>query len=1035
MILSDISIRRPVFAWMLMLGLMFFGYISFGRLGVGRMPDVDFPVANIRVSWEGAAPEVMETDVVDVVEDAVTGIQGIREINSSVRQGQASVTVEFDIDRNIDVAIQEIQTKLSQAQRQLPRDMDPPTVSKSNPEDQPIMWITVTADGMPLRALMDYVQNYLEDRFTTIKGVGEVFLGGFSDRNLRVWIDAEKLTAYEMTVQDVIGAIERGHSEVPAGRLETSSQEFSVRAMGEALNTEEFGNIIILQRGGRPVYKPIYLKDVTTIEDGLADVRRISRRDGVQTVGIGIRKQRGSNEVDVGRRVLERLAEVQKESPEGIKVELNVNRVRFVEQSMHELTFTLILSAIITSLICWLFLGSISATLNILLAIPTSILGTFIVINFFGFTLNTFTMLALSLAIGIVVDDAIMVLENIVRYREKGHNPTEAASLGARQITFAAMATTFAVIAIFLPVAFMKGIIGKFFYQFGVTLSVAVAISLLEALTFTPMRCAQFLQIKEHQSFVGKAVETGFRRLAELYRKQLAWSLSHRAIVIIVSFSLFLASLGIAKILRKEFIPSQDQSMFFCRLQAPVGSSIEFTDQKFREAEKIITARPEVLRYFTAVGGFGGGEVNSGQIFVTLKDPKDRPVLDPFKRRPTHQDMMDYFRKELKKISDVKVSIQDPSLGGLASSRGYPVDMTLVGRSWNKLTELSEAIETKMKENPLLTDVDTNYEEGATEVRIFPDRQKASERGVSIDEIGQTINALIAGERVAKYTQGGRRYDVRVRLIPSQRTQIEDIENLWLWNNHGELVQLKDVITVSSKKTTTTITRKDRERAIALRANVKQGASQSDAIAAAHKIAKDILPEGYRIEAGGSTQTYRESFESLYLVLWLGIIIAYMVLASQFNSYIDPVTILLALPFSISGAFLGLWIANQSINIYSFIGIVLLMGIVKKNSILIVEFTNQLRAQGRSVTEALLEAGSVRLRPIFMTSFATIAAALAPALSLGPGSEVLRPMAVTVIGGVIVSTALTVFVIPCVYSLFARFEHKKLKATAEELPV
>ncbi len=1027
MILSDISIRRPVFAWMLMSALMLFGFISFTRMGVGQLPDVDFPVVSVQVTWEGASPEVMETDVVDIVEESITGIQGIKEINSSIRQGQASVSVEFDLDKDIDAAVQEVQTKLSQAQRQLPQDIDPPIVSKSNPEDQPIIWITVTGNNIPLRNLMDYVQNYLEDRFTTIKGVGEVFLGGFLQRNLRVWVDAQKLEEYQITIQDVINAIQRGHSEIPAGRLETAEQEINVRAMGEALNVEEFGRIIIPRRGGAPIYKPIYLSDVAKIEDGLADVRRISRSNGEQTVGLGIRKQRGSNEVEVGRRVLERLKEVQQDLPAGIKVELNVNRVKFSEEAMHELTFTLILSALITSIVCWLFLGSLSSTFNILLAIPTSILGTFIVIYFMGFTLNTFTMLALSLAIGIVVDDAIMVLENIVRYREKGLNAEEAARTGARQITFAATATTLAIIAIFLPVAFMQGVIGKFFFQFGVTLSIAVAISLLEALTFTPMRCAQFLTIEEKRRGITGTVEKGLRNLRNRYQAMLGKILKSPLKVTAGAMVFFILSLALLLVLRKEFIPAQDQSMFFCRVQAPVGSSIEYTSQRFKEVEEFILSRPEVKRYFSAIGGFGGGEVNSGQIFVTLKERKERPKVEPYKRRPTQEDVMNHFREELKaKFPDLKITIQDPSLSGLSSQRGYPVEFRISGPSWEKLAELSQMLEEKMKGNPLLVDVDSNSQEGVTEVRVFPDRQKASQRGVSIDEIGTTINALIAGERVAKYTQGGRRYDVRVRLLSSQRAQTEDIKSLWVWNNHGELVQLKDVVTIEEKKTPLTITRQDRERSIRLHANVASGKSHADAIAEAKRVAKDMLPEGYHAVFSGSTQTFQESFNSLSFVLWLGIIVAYMVLASQFNSYIDPFTILLALPFSVSGALLALWLTNQSMNIYSFIGIILLMGIVKKNSILLVDFTNQLRIQGNAPKEALLEACPIRLRPILMTSMATIAAAIPLALSLGPGSEVLRPMAIAVIGGVLVSTFFTLLVIPCVYLLFVRFERKKI---------
>ena len=1007
---------------MLMTAFLVFGFISFQRLGISKLPDVDFPTLSIRLNWEGASPEVMETDVVDVVEEAVTSIQGIRDISSSIRQGQATVTLELDLGRDVDVAVQEVQTKLSQAQRQLPRELDPPLVSKTNPEDQPILWITVTGD-LPLRDLMDYVQNQLEDRFATVSGVGEVFLGGLLERNLRVWIDREKLSAYQLTVQDVIAAIEKGHRELPAGRLETADREFNVRLMGEAMNTEEFGNIIIDRRGGQPVYRPIYLKDVAAIEDGLADLRRISRRNGEQAVGLGIRKQRGVNTVEVGRRVLGRLKEVKKEVPAGLNVDLTVNNIQFIEDSIHELTLTLILSAVVTSAVCWIFLGSMSATLNVLLAIPTSVLGTFIFVYFFGVTLNTFTMLGLSLAIGIVVDDAIMVLENIVRYRERGMDKVEAARTGARQITFAALATSMAIIAIFLPVAFMTGIIGKYFYEFGITISIAVAISLLEALTLTPMRCSQFLEIGGRQTAFGRGIEHGFRRLTENYRGSLEGLLSRRGLVMAAAAVFFAVSLGLLSFIRKEFVPPQDQSMFFCRLQAPVGSSIHFTDEKFKKAEEFMRSRPEVLRYFAAIGGFGGGEVNSGQIFVILKEPKDRPIAAPFKKRPGQKDLMALFRKELNKIPDVKAVIQDPSLSGFSAQRGFPIEMTVVGPEWDKLAEYAGRMERRMKENDgLMTDVDTNYEEGVPEARVYPDRHKARERGVAIDTVAETINTLIAGERVAKYTQGGRRYDVRVRLVSAQRTKTEDIESLGVWNNRGEMVQLKDVVSIKETPTALTITRRNRERAIRLYANIASGQSQADVLKKVNEIVKEVLPEGYRVVYGGNTQTFQESFTSLRFVLWLGVLVAYMVLASQFNSYKDPLIVLLALPFSISGALLALWVSGQSLNLYSFIGIVLLMGIVKKNSILLVDFTNQLRAKGVPVREALLEACPNRLRAILMTSLSTIAAAIPPALALGPGAEVLRPMAITVIGGIMVSTFFTLLVIPCVYSLFVKQE-------------
>ncbi|MBI3321757.1 MAG: efflux RND transporter permease subunit [Candidatus Omnitrophica bacterium] len=1030
MTLSDFSIKNPVFAWMLMAALIIFGGISFQRMGVSQMPDVEFPVISVSLTWEGAAPEVMETDVVDVVEDALMSIQGIRDISSSTRQGQATITIEFDLERDIDVALQEVQTKIAQAQLRLPRELDPPIVTKVNPQDQPIMWLGVSGE-VPKRDLMEYVQDHLKDRFQTINGVGEIFLGGFLERNLRVWLDADKLEAYQLTVQDVIDAIQREHVEVPAGRIETGRQELNVRAMGEATSVEDFERIIITTRAGQPIYKPIYLKDVATIEDGLADIRRISRINGQTAVGLGIRKQRGANEVAVARRILKRMAEVKRELPKGIDIGVNFDRTRFIEDSINELTFTLILSAILTSLVCWLFLGSWSATLNILLAIPTSIVGSFICLSFLGFTLNTFTLLGLTLAIGIVVDDAIMVLENIVRHRERGEGQVEAARLGARQITSAALASTLAIMAIFLPVAFMSGIIGKFFFQFGVTISVAIALSLLEALTLAPMRCSQFLRVGPRRTGVGKAVDAGFQWLSDRYRLLLNWALHHRLLIVSVSIVIFLGSLGLIRIVRKEFVPPQDQSMFLVRLQTPVGSSIEFTDERFRRAEQFTMSRPEVKRYFGAIGGFGGGEVSTGVLFVTFQPPRKRPVVPPNTHPLTQQELMPLFRKGLNAIPDVKASVQDLSLSGFSAQRGFPIELSIRGPDWEKLAELSQAMERRMAASSLMVDVDTDYLTGIPEVRVYPDRQSSAAHGVSIEAMGRTINALIGGERVGKYTRGGRRYDVRVRLVPTQRSRKEDIERLWLWNRHGELVQLKDVVTITERPTLLTITRKNRERAISLFANVAPGKSQADALAEVHRIAGDVLPEGYHAVFGGSTETFRESFQSLLVALWLGVLVAYMVLGSQYNSYLHPVTVLLALPFSISGALIALWIGRQSLNIYSFIGLILLMGIVKKNSILLVDFTNQAREQGLPVREALMQACPTRLRAILMTSLSTIAAAVPPALALGPGAETRIPMAVAVIGGLIFSTLLTLFVVPCAYSLFAKIERKRYRSQTD----
>jgi len=1032
MTLSDISIKNPVFAWMLMFALILFGWIGFSRMGVSSMPDVDFPVVSVSLTWEGAAPEIMEAEVVDVVEDAITSVQGVREITSTSRRGSATVSAEFELDRDIDVSLQEVQTKIAQAQRRLPRDMDPPIVTKTNPEDQPILWLSLSGER-PVREMMFYAETRLKDRFQTISGVGEVFLGGLLSRNLRVWLDADAMARKEITAEDVMAAINREHAEIPAGQIETSAKELTVRTLGEISDPNEFGKLLITQRGGERIHVAIPLKDVARVEDGLEDLRRIARAQGERAVGLGIRKQRGANAVAVAARVLSRLREEQKLLPQGMRLGVNFDLTRFIKDAVHELDFNLILSALLTSLVCWAFLGSWSATLNILLAIPTSVLGTFLVIYFLGFTLNTFTLLALTLAIGIVVDDAIMVLENIVRHREKGDDRMGAAIFGAREITFAAMAATVSILAIFIPVVFMKGIIGRFFYQFGVTISAAVALSLLEALTLAPMRCSQFLEAGERRNPLTAAVDRSFARLAGLYRGALTWCLERRGLVLAAGLGIFLLSLIPVSRLRKEFVPPQDQSMFLLRLETPVGSSLEFTDGKFQEAGRWLMSQPVVERYFGAAGGMGGGEVNSGMLFVTMKRPRDRP-RGPGGRRITQAEFMTLTRQALNHIPHLKVVIMDPSQMGFSSSRGFPIEFSVRGPDWDRLTRLGAELVAKLEKSGEVIDVDTDYRTGMPEVRVFPDRAAAYARGVSIASIGTTINAMVGGVRNGLFTAQGRRYDVRVRAEPKYRLNSEDIKKFFVRNNRGEMIRLSEVVRIDEKPTLLSITRKDRERAVSIFANVAPGKSQAAVIDRVVQLARETLPEGYRIIFSGSSQTFKESFQSLILALILGIVVAYMVLGSQFNSFVHPFTVLLALPFSVSGAFLALWLTNKSLNVFSMIGLILLMGIVKKNSILLVDFTTQRRREGMDVRSALLDACPIRLRPILMTSIATIAAAIPPALALGPGAETRIPMAMAVIGGVFFSTLLTLFVVPCAYSLLARIEsHRRDRDLREAL--
>jgi multidrug efflux pump len=999
--ITQTCVRKPVFAWMLMAGTILFGIIALSRIGISQFPDVDFPTISIGVSWEGAAPEVVEHDVVEILEEAVSQVEGVRSITSTSRQGSANVTVELDLSRNVDLALQDVQTKISRAARNLPVDIDPPVVSKSNPEDNPIMWIGVSGP-FPQQLISDVARYQVKEKLQTLPGVGEITLGGWLERNVRIWIDATKLDAQHLTVNDVASALRREHVELPAGRLENSGREVSVRVMGEALDLDALNNIIIRDTPGAEVY----LKDVALVEDGFEDVRRVTRVNGSPAMGLGIRKQRGANAVAVAEAVKAQMVEIQKTLPDGMELGVNFDSTVFIAESVHEIELELILSVILTALVCWIFLGSISNAINVILAIPMSLLGTIAVIYFLGFTLNTFTLLALALAVGIVVDDAIMVLENIVRHAEMGKDRVTAALEGTKEITFSAFSATLAVVAIFVPVVFMEGVIGKFFLQFGITLCVAILLSYLEAVTLAPARCSQILDVsREHRSKLGARVDSIFNKLETFYSGTLVRVLKRPGTILSGAVVVFALSLVVLRGLPSEFVPSQDQSRLMVRLQTAVSSSMTETDHLFKQVEEKVTKYPQISRSLALVGGFGGGGGMSGGIlFLTLVDPSER--------QETQNEFAAILRKDLNGIPGVRAVVQDLSQSGFTAQRGFPIEFSILGPDWPQLEKLSGEITQKLEASGLAIDVDTDYRIGVPELRISPDRGRCADLGISVEDVATSINTLIGGERVGKYSAGGRRVDVRMRLLADQRRSVQDISRLRARSRTGDLVPLSSLITYEELPALQAITRKDRERAISVFANVAPGHSQQEAIDFVESLT-DEMPPGYRTKLSGSSVAFKESFSGLVFAMIMGILVAYMVLASQFNSFSDPVTILTILPLSIVGAAIALLLAGKSLNIFSMIGLLLLMGIVKKNSIILVDYANQRRTG--SASDAMRVAGPIRLRPILMTSVATIMAAIPPALGIGPGTEIRSPMAIAVIGGVFVSTALSLLVVPAFY--------------------
>lgn len=1010
MSITEICIRRPVLAWMIMGATIVFGLVAATRIGVSQYPDVDYPNITVSVSWEGASPEAIENDIVSPLEEALIQVEGVKSMTSSSRQGSGRITVEMELSRSVDDALQDVQTKVSAAQRRLPRDADPPVISKSNPEDQPIMWIGLSGPYSP-QVLSDFTNYRVKERLQTVPGVGEVTMGGSRERMVRIWIDAQKLNARGLTIGEVMQALSKQHVEMPAGRLEVAGRELNVRVLGEALDLASLRALVVRETDGAPVY----LEDVALVEDGFEDERRRSRVDGEPAQGLGIRKQRGANAVGVAEGIHAALDEIRKTLPEGMTLGITFDSTRFIEESIEEIEFEILLAVLLTAIVCWMFLGSLSSTLNVVLAIPMSLLGTVGAIYFFGFTLNTFTLLGLGLAVGIVVDDAIMVLENIYRHAEGGKPRAKAARDGTHEITFAALAATLAVCAIFLPVVFMDGVVGYFFLQFGVTLCVAVLLSYVEAVTLAPARCAQLLKSgKQGRKGLGRAVDWAFTRLEALYAKVLTRSLARPGLVLVMGALTLVGAVWLFGQMKSEFVPSQDQSRLMIRLQTAVGSSLDETDLVASQAEKILLEHPDVARAYVVMGGFGGN-VNQAMVFLTL--------VPPDQRDRTQQEIMAELRRSLNAFPGLRAMVQDPSQSGFGGQRGYPIEFSVRGPEFSELVRLSIEAQRELERSGLAVDVDSDYELGMPELRIVPDRARASDLGVPVDEVAQTINALVGGARVGKFSSGGRRLDIRTRLLSDQRTRPEDIGHLYVKSRTGELVPLSAVVKWEEVPALQQITRLDRERAVSIFANVAPGHSQEEAIAFVENLGSRF-PTGYHVALSGASVTYRESMQGLIFALLLGILVAYMILAAQFNSFLDPVTVLTILPLSLAGAVGALWLSGNTLNIFSMIGLLLLMGIVKKNSIILVDYANQKRDEGEDALNAMRIAGPLRLRPILMTSIATGMAAVPAALALGPGSETRAPMSFAIIGGLAVSTVLSLLVVPAFYVVSDRLSRK-----------
>jgi HAE1 family hydrophobic/amphiphilic exporter-1 len=1073
MTLSDLSIKNRVFAVMLSAAMMIFGYLGYHGMGISQFPEIDFPVVSITTYREAASPETMDFDVTDIIEDAVSGVEGIDYIQSQSLEGVAVTTVFFRLNRNIDVAMQDVQNAVSAAMNRLPNDIDPPIISKVNFNKFPVIWLSVHGHA-PLEKINQVVDTELKQQIETIPGCGGVMYGGLRPRTMRVWLDNEKLQAYNLDPLDVMRAMRVEHVEKPAGYLTSNLREINVRVMGEARKPQEFEKLPVANRNGQMVY----LGDVAVVEDGLSDRRAFARFNRETNVGIGVMRATGANVVEVCDEVKRRLPALRKRLPPDMEIGISTDYSLFIKDDIEEVKMSLIFGIALTAAVTFLFLGSMGTTLNVCISIPTSLVGTMIVMRMCNFTLNFMTLLALSLSVGVVVDDAILVLENIYRRREHGEARLPAAVHGAREISFAAIAATLSIAAIFIPVAFMQGAIGRFFFQFGITVTVAVLLSLIVSLTITPMLCSVFLTVrplgrpcpKAYGGLLGPLMTAWTRlywfvdrwvlellfvapmnwlmdRLTRVYAVVLRMTMRHQwwvvpssgllaALALLFVFGLdwklpdwFADLTGKEKVTVKpvgrELVPSEDQNRFVVNVICPVGSSIDYVDLMLHKGEDAlvdlrdpVTGNEVVASFFAAVSIRPGSLISEGILFVRLI-PADQ-------RSWTQTDIINEVRKRLANIPGMRAIALDLSTQGFTPTRGYPVNFAIQGPDFNTATQLAENIKQRLIDSGVVTDVNSDYRPGMPEVHVFPDREKMSEVGIPISRMAFTLNVAFGGVRNGRFTDGDKRYDVRLRFLEGQRDTPQRLEDLYVKMEKDRLVPLSDLAEHRMISTLPQINRYNHLRKVEITANMAPGVSQGEAISRSREIAEQVrdemeLPPSYRIVPMGNAQAMQETLDSMWAALALGFVVASMILGVQFNSFVHPFTVLMAVPFGVTGALAMLWVCGDTLNLMSMIGMVLLAGLVKKNSIILVDYTNQLRQQGMGLVEAVLHACPVRLRPILMTSLATMASAVPLALGYGPGAETRAPLARSIIGGIFLSTLVTLIIVPIMYVLFDRF--------------
>ena len=1025
MVLSDLAIRRPVLATVMSLMLILIGIISYQRLSVREYPNIDAPVVSVRTVYTGASAEIIESQVTRPLEDSLAGIEGIKTIKSVSREEVSQITVEFILSRDPDNAASDVRDRVSRVRGRLPDDVDEPVIAKVEADAQAIMWLAFSSDQHSPLEITDYADRVVQDRLQTLPGVASVIIGGERRYAMRIWLDRDRLAAYQLTPQDVEDALRKQNLEVPSGRIESKNREFTVLTQTDLQTPEQFNRLIIREVNGYP----IRLSDVGQAEIDAADERNAVRVNGNPAVGLGVVKQSTANTLSVAQAVKNELPKIIAALPEGMKLKVAFDQSLFIEESISAAFKAMGEALILVVVVIFLFLRTLRATLIPFVTIPVSLIGAFIFLYTMGFSINVLTLLGLVLTIGLVVDDAIVMLENIQRRIEHGMNATQAAFEGSKEIAFAVIAMTLTLTAVFVPLAFMTGNTGRLFAEFALTVASAVLVSGFVALTLTPMMCSKILRPQKSHGRVYRMSEqwllglnNGYRRLLTAALDKRWWIILLGGIVAGISVPLFAGiSLPVAKGnsvplltgLKSELAPLEDRGLLIGIMIAPEGATMSYTDRYARQVEDLYSKVPEIFNYFMVVapGLERPNPVTFALSFVSLT---------PWEQRSrSAQDIAAALGPKMFMLPGVLAfPISPPSLG--QSFRNPPVQFVVQGNSYAELQTMVDALLAKASKYPGLVNVDSDLKLNKPQLKVVLDRDKAANVGVEVDEVGRTLETLLGGRQVTRFKREGEQYDVIVKLRDVERTNPNDLSSIFVRGNDGQLIQLANLVRIKETVAPKELNHFDRLRSATISANLAPGHSLGEALDFMESAAKEVLTVSAKTSLDGQSREFKESGAALYFTFALALIFIYLVLAAQFESFLSPFIIMLTVPLAMTGALLSLKLTGGTLNVYSQIGMVMLIGLITKHGILIVEFANQLQERGHTLRAAVIEAASLRLRPILMTTAAMVLGTLPLALATGAGAESRQQIGWVIVGGLLLGTFLTLFVIPSVYTLVSR---------------